>query len=99
MFAAEKKSSLLQSHDNISAKEILGFRKHTKKPEISSRCHELTPVFLQMPTVCSALHNLEQTQGHVSGRKKVKGRSTYHEDSTQTVTLDLLHLDAGPWHL
>lgn len=40
MFTVEKKKSLLSSHDNISAKEILGFRKYIKETEISSRCHE-----------------------------------------------------------
>lgn len=99
MFTAEKKRSLLSSHNSISAKEILGFRKYIKETEISSWCHELTDVFLQMPSACSALSSLVQTKGHVPGRKQAKGGSTYHEDSAQPVTLDLLHLDAGSWHL
>lgn len=73
MLAAEKKKSLLPSHHNISAKEPLGFRKYIKETEISSRCRESTPVFLQMPSVRSALNNRVQTQGHVClGEKKWK---------------------------
>lgn len=67
-----------------------GFMKDIKDPEVSSRCHEITLALLQICSVASRWPH--------AWEKKTE-RSTYHEDSTQAITLDLLHLEAGSWHL